>query len=457
MKRRVWQFIPGLLLIFAAAGWGCFSSAEAQTAKAKSKSKTSAKSAASAANNPAVQEAQRGEWSRWRGVNGDGISYETGLLDSWPEEGPPLAWRSKGLGSGYSSVAVQGGKIFTMGDMRGKDHIVCLSVDDGSVLWTTPLGDGGGPNCTPTVDGDLVFGLTQNGVLGCCKTADGELIWTKSYGEDFGVGGKPSWGFSESPLVDGDRLICTPGNNESVLACLDKRTGDVIWKTQVQPGQLSGNGHDGAGYSSIVIGNAGGVKQYITLLGKGVIGVEASSGKPLWFYGNVANGTASIPTPIVAGDYVFCSSGYGAGSALIKLNKGRGGFDVQEVYFLEGDKLQNHHGGMIQKDGFVYCGHGHNNGLPVCINGKNGQDAWRPGRGPGSGSAAIAYADGHLYFRYQDGTMALIEATPKEYKLKGEFKIASHNGESWPHPVIAGGKLYLRDQDELLVYDIKKK
>jgi outer membrane protein assembly factor BamB len=206
----------------------------------------------------------------------------------------------------------------------------------------------------------------------------------------------------------------------------------------------------------VVIGNAGGVKQYITLLGKGVIGVEAATGKPLWFYGNVGNGTASIPTPIVAGDYVFCSSGYGTGSALVKLNKGRGGFDAQEIYFLNGDTMQNHHGGMIQKDGFVYCGHGHNQGFPVCINGKTGEDAWREDRGPGGGSAAIAYADGHLYFRYQDGTMALIECTPEEYRLKGEFKIASHNGESWPHPVIAGGKLYLRDQDELLVYDIKK-
>jgi outer membrane protein assembly factor BamB len=445
------------LVVLALAGWGCISAVEAQTAKSKSKTKTSPKSAAAAANSVALEEAQRGDWSRWRGPNGDGISYETGLLDSWPAAGPPLAWRVKGLGGGYASIAVAGGKIFTMGQKGGRNHIVCLNVDDGSLLWSTPMGGGGGPNCTPTVDGDLVFGLGIDGDLACCKTDDGSLVWSKSYHDDFGVSGNPSWGFSESPLVDGDRLICTPGNNQSVLACLDKRTGDVIWKTQVQPGQLSGNGHDGAGYSSIVIGNAGGVKQYVTLLGKGVIGVEASSGKPLWFYSNVANGTASIPTPIVAGDYIFCSSGYGAGSALIKLNKSRGGFDVQEVYFLDGDKLQNHHGGMIQKDGFVYCGHGHNNGFPVCINGKNGEVAWRVGRGPGSGSAAIAYADGHLYFRYQDGTMALIEATPKEYKLKGEFKIASHNGESWPHPVIAGGKLYLRDQDELLCYDIKKK
>lgn len=455
MKRPVWLVGASLAACLILAGLVSFSVVSAQTAK--SKAKTKAKAASNAAANLAQLEAERGEWSRWRGPNGDGISLETGLLDSWPAEGPPLAWRSKGLGGGFSSVAAAGGKIFTMGEKGGKNHIVCLSGDDGSVLWSTPIGGGGGPNCTPTVDGDLVFALGINGDLACCTTADGSIVWTLNFKDDFGVNGKPGWGFSESPLVDGDRLICTPGNNDSVLACLDKKTGEVIWKTKVADGQLNGRGHDGAGYSSVVIGNAGGVKQYVTLIGKGVIGVEASSGKPLWFYGNVGNGTASIPTPIVAGDYVFCSSGYGTGSGLIKLNKSRAGFDVQEVYFLDGEKHQNHHGGMIQKDGYVYCGHGHNNGFPVCINGKNGEDAWRPGRGPGSGSAAIAYADGHLYFRYQDGTMALIEATPKEYKLKGEFKIASHNGESWPHPVIAGGKLYLRDQDELLVYDIKKK
>ena len=184
--------------------------------------------------------------------------------------------------------------------------------------------------------------------------------------------------------------------------------------------------------------------------------MDAASGKLLWAYDRVANGTASIPTPIVEGDHVFCSSGYGAGSALLKLSRSRTGFDAQEVYFLPGNKMQNHHGGMIFKDGFVYCGEGHNEGFPICINSQTGKDAWRAGRGPGSGSAAVAYADGHLYFRYQDGTMALIEATPKAYKLKGQFKIASKNGESWPHPVIAGGKLYLRDQDELLCYDIKK-
>jgi outer membrane protein assembly factor BamB len=441
-------------MLALAAGVFAYSSSPAQT-RAKAKRAAAAQSNA-AQTNLAAEEAQRGDWSRWRGPNGDGISAETGLLDSWPQDGPPLVWRVKGLGGGYASVAIQGGKIYTLGKLQGKTYLHCRAVEDGGELWKSPVGRGGDPNCTPTCDGDLVFGLTLGGDLFCCQTESGSVVWTKNYDADFGVDGTPGWGFSESPLVDGDRLVCTPGNNESLLACLDKKTGEVIWKTKVQPGQLGNRGHDGAGYSSIVISNAGGVKQYVTLVGKALVSVDAATGKLLWTYDRVANTTASIPTPIVEGDYVFASSGYGTGSALLKINRSRTGLAADEVYFLPGNKMQNHHGGMIHKDGFIYCGEGHNEGFPLCINSQSGRDAWRPGRGPGSGSAAIAYADGHLYFRYQDATMALIEATPKAYRLKGQFKIASHNGESWPHPVIAGGKLYLRDQDELLCYDIKK-
>jgi outer membrane protein assembly factor BamB len=420
--------------------------------------RTKTKKSAAATSNPAAAEAERGDWSRWRGPNGDGISHETGLLDSWPESGPPLVWKTTGLGGGYASVAIQNGKLYTLGKLRDKTYLHCRTVEDGSEVWKSEVGRGGNPNSTPTVDGDLVFGLTLGGDLFCCQTDDGSLVWTRSYERDFDAEGTPSWGFCESPLVDGDRLVCTPGSNSALLACLDKKTGETIWTTKIQPGELGRRGHDGAGYSSIVISNAGGVKQYVTLTGKAVVGVDAASGKLLWTYDRVANGTASIPTPIVQGDHVFCSSGYGTGSALLKLNRSGGKFNVQEVYFLPGNKMQNHHGGMIFKDGFVYCGEGHNEGFPLCINSQTGKDAWRPGRGPGSGSAAVAYADGDLYFRYEDGTMALIEASPKAYKLKGQFQIdRKSNDKSWPHPVIAGGKLYLREQDELICYDVTKK
>jgi outer membrane protein assembly factor BamB len=255
--------------------------------------------------------------------------------------------------------------------------------------------------------------------------------------------------------VDGDRLICTPGANDGIIAALNKKTGEVIWKAGV-PAEIGSRGRDGAGYSSVVISNGAGVKQYLQLVGRGVISVRAEDGKTLWTYNRVANGTANIPTPVVKGDYVFCSSGYGTGAALLKLVPAEDGVTAEEVYFLDAKTMQNHHGGMILLGDYIYCGHGHNNGFPLCIEMLTGEVAWSPGRGAGSGSAAVAYADGHFYFRYQDGVMALIEATPKEYVLKGTFKIGINHGPSWPHPVICEGRLYLRDQDELVCYDLRK-
>jgi outer membrane protein assembly factor BamB len=397
-----------------------------------------------------------GDWPQWRGPHRDGISSETGLLAEWSEEGPPLAWKVKGLGKGYSSVSIAGGKIFTMGRRGNGEMLMALDAKNGNELWATEIGTGDHSNCTPTVDGDLVFGVGLKGDLVCVEAATGKLVWKKNYGQDFGGAMMSGWGYSESPLVDGNKLICTPGAKDAMIAALDKRTGNILWKA-AQPDGIGKKGKDGAAYSSVVIGQGGGVRQYIQLVGRGLISVDADSGKVLWTYNRVANGTANIPTPIVHDDYVFCSSGYQTGAALLKLNRAAaGGVDVEEVYFLDSKDMQNHHGGMILLDGHIYCGHGHNLGLPLCIDMLSGKDDWRPGRGPGEGSAAISYADGRLYFRYQNGVMALIEATPKEYVLKGSFKIPSSGGPSWPHPAIAQGHLYLRDQDTLLCYDIRK-
>jgi outer membrane protein assembly factor BamB len=421
----------------------------AQTTKTKSLAKT---------NDPAKLEASQGNWSRWRGPNGDGISQETGLMSSWPEAGPPEVWKTKGLGNGFSSLAIVDGRIYTMGKIDGETNLVCRNVSDGSAVWNTPIDEGGGsdPNCTPTVDGEFVYGVSHGGTLACCNATTGQLVWKKSFSKDFGGKMHSGWGYSESPLIDGELLICTPGSSDAILAALNKKTGAVIWTTKM-PAETGNKGGDGAGYSSIVIGNCAGVKQYITLVGRGTIGVEAKSGQLLWGYNRVANGTANIPTPIVKGDFVFTSSGYGdGGSALLKISKQGKAFKADEVYWRSNNELQNHHGGMIALGDYVFMGHGHNKGFPVCVDLKTGQPTWGPNRGPGSDSAAVAYADGHLYFRYEDGTMALIEANPKEYKVTGKFKIAINNGKSWPHPVIAGGKLYLRDQNELICYNIKQ-
>ncbi|MFP6611243.1 MAG: PQQ-binding-like beta-propeller repeat protein [Pirellulales bacterium] len=396
--------------------------------------------------------AAEASWPGWRGPNRDAKSAEMGLLSEWTEEGPALLWKTEGLGRGYASVAIVGNRIYTMGARKGGCYLIALDLKDQSEIWATKVG-GGNPNCTPTVDGDLIFALSRNGELLCAKTEDGSIVWEKNYAKDFGGKMMSGWGYSESPLIDGDRLICTPGAEDAMLTALDKKTGDVIWNSAM-PDDPGSRGRDGAAYASPIISNGAGVKQYIQLVGRGVIGVRAEDGKTLWNYNRVANGTANIPTPIAKGDHIFCSTGYGTGAALLKLVKSGDGVESEEVYFVPGSKIQNHHGGMILLGNHIYMGNKHNNGFPLCIEMLSGEVAWEPGRGPGGGSAAIVYADGHLYFRYEDGTMALIEASPEEYRLKGHFKLAEVRGKSWPHPVIVGGKLYLRDQDVLMCYDV---
>lgn len=393
------------------------------------------------------------DWPQWRGPHRDGMSRSTGLLDEWPEAGPPLLWKVSGMGNGWSSVAVTGGKIYTLGKRRGTVELICLDEKDGRELWKTNAGGGSDPTGTPTVDGDMVLAEDNDGNLLCADANTGKEIWKKSFGADFG-GQRPSWGYSESPLVDGNRVICTPGSDRAMMAALDRQTGNVVWTSSLPS---RGRGHGGAGYSSPVISNGGGVKQYVQLTGSGVIGVRADDGKFLWGYDNIANGTANIPTPLVSGDFVFCSSGYDDGaSALLKI-AGRGKeATAQEVYFLDRRTFQNHHGGMVLVDGYIYAGHGHNNGFPICVEMKSGKVMWREGRGPGSGSAAIAYADGDIIFRYQNGTVALVEANPREYRLKGHFMPAHQDRESWAHPVVADGKLYLREQDVLMCYNLRK-
>ena len=263
------------------------------------------------------------------------------------------------------------------------------------------------------------------------------------------------WGFSESPLVDGNLVLCTPGGPNATIVALNKKTGKEVWKCATP--SIGGNGSDGAGYSSIVISQGAGVKQYVQLTGRGVIGVRAQDGEFLWGYNRVANGTANIPTPIVSGDHVFCSTGYGTGAALLRLNKAGRGVQAQEIYFLGGNVFQNHHGGMVLVGRHFYAGSGNNQGFPTCIEAKSGQITWGgKQRGEGGGSAAITYYDGHLVFRYQDGVVALIEATPEAYRVKGTLKPAHQERESWAHPVVANGKLYLREQNKLMCYDLSK-
>ncbi len=479
-----------------------------------------------------------GDWPQWRGPNRDGVSAETGLLREWPAGGPPLAWKISGLGAGFSSVAIVGGKIFTMAGRKDGQYVVALDLATQKELWAAKVGDKNDePRCTPTVADGLVYAISTDGDLACVEAEGGREVWRKSFERDFGGKMMSGWHYSESPLVDGEKVIVTPGGKDAALVALNKKTGAVIWKTELP--DLGGKGGDGAGYTGAVVSNAAGVRQYVQLLGRGIVSVAAGDGKLLWFYNRVANGTANIPTPLAWDDYVFCSTGYGAGAALLKITKtstgpqaapaqdeakiaeltkklaalnadlaqrrevrkklepgtpeydqanvavqslkpelasaetaltaARGGaaaplgrvagspVEAQEQYFLNASTFQNHHGGMIRLGDYIYAGTGHNNGFPICLEWKTGKVVWNKDRGPGTESAAVVAADGNLYFRYQNAVMALIEATPDGYHEKGAFPLASHNGNSWSHPVIHGGRLYLRDQDVLLCYDLRKK
>jgi len=401
------------------------------------------------------------QWRQWRGENRDGASSETGLLDKWEAGGPPLIWKAAGLGRGFSSVSIADGRIFTMGDRDQGQFVIALNLADGKELWAARISDVwepqgyAGPRCTPTVDGSLVYATGPHGDLVCLDSATGKVVWKRNLASDFQGRMHSGWGFSESPLVDQDRVVCTPGGANTAIVALNKKTGAEIWRAAIPA--LGDLGGDGAAYSSIVISQGGGVKQYVQLMGRGVVSVAAKDGRFLWGYNRVANGTANVPTPVVQGNYVFSSSGYQTGAALLELEgKPGGGVDAREVYFLDGKEFQNHHGGMILLGDYLYAGHGHNAGAPTCLEWKSGKTVWRQNRGPGTGSAAIAYADGNLYFRFENGVMALIGASPRGYEEKGHFKIPGAEGPSWSHPVIAGGKLFLREQDELLCYDVTR-
>jgi outer membrane protein assembly factor BamB len=391
------------------------------------------------------------DWPQWRGIHRDAKSDETGLLPEWSKAGPPLVWKALGLGKGYSSVAVADGKIFTMGDInqpfRG-EALIALSASDGKKLWTVKVGEpwnDGGPRCTPTVDGNRVYALSPHGDLVCFTTAAGKELWRKNLQKDFGGHMMSGWGYSESPLVDGDKLICTPGGSGATLVALDKKTGKLLWKCPVPQG-------DGAAYASAVAAQVNGEPEYIQFLGRGVVGVAAKDGKFLWRFDKPANGTANCSTPIVSDHFVFAASAYGAGGALADISPGG---KAKVVYPTK--SMKNHHGGMVLIDGYLYGANGGNGDTPalVCLDFKTGNVMWEERK---AGKGSIAYAEGRLYYRDEDGPMLLVEANPKEYVELGRFNQPDRKGApAWQHPAIANGKLYLRDQDVLLCYDIKKK
>ncbi len=402
------------------------------------------------------------DWPQFQGPARDNVSKETGLLKDWPAGGPPLAWKIKGVGDGHSSVAVADGKIFTAGKVDDFVYLFALSEKDGQQIWKAEAGGlgssnegqgGKGPRSTPTVDGDRVYLEGPSGDLSCFAISDGKQLWRKNLKKDFGGKLMSGWGYSESVAIDGDNVICTPGGNGGTLLALDKKTGNPVWRSK----ELNKS----ATYASPVIAEIGGVRQIIVRThsgGKnaGVAGVASKDGSVLW-YADDSGGTAVIPTPIVKDNYVYLSMDYGSGCALFKITQEGEKFSAQSMY--AADKrhvMENKDGGVILLNGFVY-GHSDSGGW-TCQDFMSGEAKWQ-NKGPG-GKGTITYADDRFYLRDEGGkgTIVLIEASSDGYKEHGKFNPPDRsNKQAWPFLVVANGKLYVRDMDSLLCYDVKAK
>ena len=392
----------------------------------------------------AGQSISTGDWPQWRGPDRTGLSKETGLMEEWPASGPQRIWQISNLGAGYGSLSIKGDRIFVQGRVGRQSAVLSLDRSDGKIVWSRALGPAGnndrgpGPRGTPTVDGDRVYVLTENGDLACMKAEDGSVLWQRNILKDFGGRNIP-WDISESPLVDGNHVVVTPGARGAGMAALDKMSGMTIWTSK----DLS----DEAGYASIVAADVQGVRILTTLTGQGAVGVRASDGKLMWNYRRVANSTAKITTPIFHDNKVFYTSAYGTGAALLGLTAQAGEVKAQEIYFTS--EMQNHHGGVVLVNDYLY---GFHNSILACMEFATGKLIWRH-RSVGKGS--LTYADGHLYLLSEDNVVGLAEATPAGYREKGRFQIADQGLPSWAHPVVSGGRLYIRNQATLASYDIR--
>ncbi|MFC1760565.1 PQQ-binding-like beta-propeller repeat protein [Planctomycetota bacterium] len=390
--------------------------------------------------------AKAGDWTQWRGPQRDNCSSETGLLQSWPASGPKLIWKATGLGKGYATVSVVGTRLYTTGERDGVSYAYALEIGKQQPLWSVPIGKAGapgwgkffGPRSTPTVDGDRVYVLGQYGELVCLQASDGLKLWETHLVKELG-GKRPEWGYSESVLIDGDQLICTPGGKQGFLAALNKQTGKVLWR--------SSDCTDNAHYASVIIATLGGVKQYVQLTPASVVGV-GTDGALLWQTKRKGK-TAVIPTPVVKDNLVYVTSGYGIGCACFEITKNVDGFSVRPAY--QEKVMVNQVGGVVLQGDYVY-GHCDKKGW-TCQAIATGEVKWT---NKAVGKGALTYADGCFYLRSEKkGTLALIKATPAGFQETGRFTQPGFGKEqTWPPVVIVNKMLFVRDQDQLLGYDI---
>jgi len=383
------------------------------------------------------------DWPQWRGPDRSGVSLETGLLPSWPASGPRALWTVSSLGEGYGCLAIRGDRIYVQGVQSGSSCVFCLNRRDGKTAWATALAArveqdrGSGPRGTPTLDGDRLYALAENGELACLRVQDGTKIWRRNILQDFN-GRNPHWLLSESPLIDGDRVIVTPGGSNACIVALDKMTGKNVWTSDLS---------DSAAYSSCVIADISGVRTIMALTARAGVGVRAGDGKLMWRYERVANRVANIATPVYHDNKVFYTSAYDTGGALLGLTAQNGTVRADEVYFTR--DMQNHHGGVVLHNGFLY---GYSNAILTCMEFATGKVAWKD-RSVGKGSLTIA--DGHLFLLSESNITGLAEAAPGSYNEKGRFSIPDQGWPSWAHPVVCGGELYLRNQAWLACYGVR--
>jgi outer membrane protein assembly factor BamB/precorrin-6B methylase 2 len=390
------------------------------------------------------------DWPQWRGPDRSNASKETGLLKEWPKDGPPLAWKAEGLNDGVAPVSLAGGRVFTTGNRE--DEVICtaLSEKDGKRLWSTSIGPAAREmavmrwlsQTAPTVDGERLYVVTANGDYVCLATDTGKELWRKHFQKDFD-GKKSSWGYCDYPLVDGDRVILTPGGEKAAVVALDKKTGEVIWKCTLPGGDM-------AAHSVLVAAEIGGVRQYVNHLTRTMVGVAAGDGKLLWTYTGLTTRVATTHAPVIDGDSIFYASGYGAGHVLLKVSKSDAGdFKVAEIYKARGDYV-SWLGSPTLMGQHIFINT--TKGLS-CLARKDGATIWQENLG----RCTYTVADGRLYIRGEKGLMTLADPNLATFHGRGEFNPPSNRGAGpyWTFPVVANGRLYLRDFDTLLVYNIR--
>ncbi|HYE66570.1 MAG TPA: PQQ-binding-like beta-propeller repeat protein [Pyrinomonadaceae bacterium] len=386
----------------------------------------------------------KGDWPQWRGPNRDGISKETGLLKQWPAGGPPLAWKTAGAGRGYSSMAIANGRLFTMGLRGDREYVIAFDISNGKEVWATPHGNafrndrGDGPRGTPTVESGRLYALGGNGDLSCIDASTGRIVWTMNVLQKFG-GSNITWGISESPLVIEDKVLVNAGGPDASIVALNKKDGSLIWKSQ----------SDRAGYSSAIPIRVGNTTQVVFFTSRRALGLDLRDGRLLWDYPRAANNVANAATPVARANRVFISSDYGTGGGLLEIKASDKGVTAQEVYFTR--DMRNHHSSSVLVGDYLY---GYSSGILTAMRFDTGEIAWRD-RSVGKGS--LVYADGHLYCLSENGVVGLVEATPEEYREKGRFSIPQESLPTWAHPVVAGGRLYIRDQNTIYAFDVSQK